>query len=152
MLQKATKREIQTVHIHDMSNAQKLADYKKQFDMQYVDEHALTALMQNSTTVDQRDAFRTWTGSAYRPINAYYRTGAAVDEGYKRTGQIIHDYLNTCEYPQMYVRRGADYEYITKIYGSDKWKKDPALLLNYRLTDKGFLATTPNKREVLAGR
>lgn len=145
MLQKATKREIQTVHIHDMSNAQPLPDYQKLFNTQYVDTNALTQIMQNGTTIDQRDAIREWTGSAYRTINAYYRTGAAVDEGYKRTGQIIHDYLNTCEYPQMYVRRGADYEYINKLYGSDKWKKDPGLLLNNRLTDKGFLATTPDK-------
>ena len=145
MLQKATKREIQTVHIHDMSNAQPLPDYQKLFNSQYVDTNALTQIMQNGTTIDQRDAIREWTGSAYRTINAYYRTGAAVDEGYKRTGQIIHDYLNTCEYPQMYVRRGADYEYINKLYGSDKWKKDPGLLLNNRLTDKGFLATTPDK-------
>ena len=151
MLQKATKREIQTVHIHDMSNAQPLPDYQKLFNTQYVDENALTALMQNSTSIEQRDAFRTWTGSAYRPINAYYRTGAELDEGYKRTGQIIHDYLKTCEYPQMYVRRGADYTYINKIYGSDKWKKDPALLLNYRLTDKGFLATTPDKSGGFSG-
>ena len=42
-------------------------------------------------------------------------------------------------------------EYITKIYGSDKWKKDPALLLNYRLTDKGFLATTPDKSGGFSG-
>lgn len=145
MLQKATKREIQTVHIHDMSNAQPLPDYQKLFNTQYVDTNALTQIMQNGTTIDQRDAIREWTGSAYRTINAYYRTGAAVDEGYKRTGQILHDYLNTCEYPQMYVRRGADYEYINKLYGSDKWKKDPGLLLNNRLTDKGFLATTPDK-------
>lgn len=145
MLQKATKREIQTVHIHDMSNAQPLPDYQKLFNSQYVDTNALTQIMQNGTTIDQRDAIREWTGSAYRTINAYYRTGAAVDEGYKRTGQILHDYLNTCEYPQMYVRRGADYEYINKLYGSDKWKKDPGLLLNNRLTDKGFLATTPDK-------
>jgi hypothetical protein len=145
MLQKATKREIQTVHIHDMSNAQPLPDYQKLFNSQYVDTNVLTQIMQNGTTIDQRDAIREWTGSAYRTINAYYRTGAAVDEGYKRTGQIIHDYLNTCEYPQMYVRRGADYEYINKLYGSDKWKKDPGLLLNNRLTDKGFLATTPDK-------
>ena len=151
MLQKATKREIQTVHIHDMSNAQPLPDYQKLFNTQHVDENALTALMQNSTTIEQRDAFRTWTGSAYRPINAYYRTGAELDEGYKRTGQIIHDYLKTCEYPQMYVRRGADYTYINKIYGSDKWRKDPALLLNYRLTDKGFLATTPDKSGGFSG-
>ena len=145
MLQKATKREIQTVHIHDMSNAQPLPDYQKLFNTQYVDTNALTQIMQNGTTIDQRDAIREWTGSAYRTINAYYRTGAAVDEGYKRTGQILHDYLNTCEYPQMYVRRGADYEYINKLYCSDKWKKDPGLLLNNRLTDKGFLATTPDK-------
>lgn len=145
MLQKATKREIQTVHIHDMSNAQPLPDYQKLFNTQYVDTNALTQIMQSGTTIDQRDAIREWTGSAYRTINAYYRTGAAVDEGYKRTGQILHDYLNTCEYPQMYVRRGADYEYINKLYGSDKWKKDPGLLLNNRLTDKGFLATTPDK-------
>ena len=145
MLQKATKREIQTVHIHDMSNAQPLPDYQKLFNTQYVDTNALTQIMQTGTTIDQRDAIREWTGSAYRTINAYYRTGAAVDEGYKRTGQILHDYLNTCEYPQMYVRRGADYEYINKLYGSDKWKKDPGLLLNNRLTDKGFLATTPDK-------
>ena len=145
MLQKATKREIQTVHIHDMSNAQPLPDYQKLFNSQYVDTNALTQIMQNGTTIDQRDAIREWTGSAYRTINAYYRTGAAVDEGYKRTGQILHDYLNTCEYPQMYVRRGADYEYINKLYGSDKWTKDPGLLLNNRLTDKGFLATTPDK-------
>ena len=145
MLQKATKREIQTVHIHDMSNAQPLPDYQKLFNSQYVDTNALTQIMQNGTTIDQRDAIREWTGSAYRTINAYYRTGAAIDEGYKRTGQILHDYLNTCEYPQMYVRRGADYEYINKLYGSDKWKKDPGLLLNNRLTDKGFLATTPDK-------
>ena len=145
MLQKATKREIQTVHIHDMSNAQPLPDYQKLFNTQYVDTNALTQIMQNGTTIDQRDAIREWTGSAYRTINAYYRTGTAIDEGYKRTGQILHDYLNTCEYPQMYVRRGADYEYINKLYGSDKWKKDPGLLLNNRLTDKGFLATTPDK-------
>lgn len=145
MLQKATKREIQTVHIHDLSNAQPLPDYQKLFNTQYVDTNALTQIMQTGTTIDQRDAIREWTGSAYRTINAYYRTGAAIDEGYKRTGQILHDYLNTCEYPQMYVRRGADYEYINKLYGSDKWKKDPGLLLNNRLTDKGFLATTPDK-------
>ena len=151
MLQKATKREIQTVHIHDMSNAQPLPDYQKLFNTQYVDTNALTQIMQNGTTIDQRDAIREWTGSAYRTINAYYRTGAAVDEGYKRTGQIIHDYLNTCEYPQMYVRRGADYEYINKLYGSDKWKKDPGLLLNNRLTDKGFLATTPDKSGGFSG-
>ena len=51
----------------------------------------------------------------------------------------------------MYVRRGADYEYINKLYGSDKWKKDPGLLLNNRLTDKGFLATTPDKSGGFSG-
>ena len=151
MLQKATKREVQTIHAHDISNAQKLPDYQKLFNTQYVDENALTQIMQSSTTIEQRDAIREWTGSAYRTINAYYRTGATVDEGYKRTGQIIHDYLNTCEYPQMYVRRGADYEYINKLYGSDKWKKDPAILLNNRLTDKGFVATTPDKTGGFSG-
>ena len=151
MLQKATKREVQTIHAHDISNAQKVPDYKKLFDAQYLDENALTNIMQSTTTIEQRDAFREWTGSAYRAINAYYRTGAAIDDGYKRTGQIIHDYLNTCEYPQMYVRRGADYEYINKLYGSNKWKKDPSILLNHRLIDKGFLATTPDKTGGFSG-
>ncbi|MBR0487334.1 MAG: hypothetical protein IJJ70_06500 [Treponema sp.] len=51
----------------------------------------------------------------------------------------------------MYVRRGTDYEYINKIFDSDKWKKNPTILLNYRLTDKGFLATTPNKSGGFSG-
>lgn len=151
LLQQGTKREIQTVHIHDAGNAQPIENYQKLFNSQYVDENALTNIMRNSTTVEQRDAFREWTGSAYRTINAHYRTGAPIDAKYMRTGEVIHDYLNTCEYPQMYVRRGSDYNYITKLYGSDKWRKDPALLLNHRLTDKGFLATTPNKSGGFSG-
>ena len=151
MLQKATKREVQTIHAHDMSNAQPIPDYKKLFDAQYVDTGALTNIMQSTSTIEQRDALREWTGSAYSTINAYYRTGAAVDDKYKKTGQIIHDYLRGCEYPQMYVRRGSDYEYINKLYGSDKWKKDTSLLLNHRLIDKGFLATTPDRSGGFSG-
>ena len=47
----------------------------------------------------------------------------------------------------MYVRRGADYEYVTKIFGSDEWKKNP----HSELTDKGFLATTPSKTGGFSG-
>lgn len=151
MLQKATKREIQTIHIHDVGNAQPRPNYQKLFETQYVDESALMNITNTTTNVEQRDAFRTWTGSAYTPINAYYRTGAEIDDKYKHVGQVIHDYLKNCEYPEMYVRRGADYKYIDELYGSNKWRKDPALLLNYKLTDKGFVATTPNKRGGFSG-
>lgn len=152
VIKKATRAELNTVKAYNqiISDA-KSEDYIKLFNAQTVDTNALTETLQKTTNIEQRDAFRTWTGSAYRPINAYYRTGAPVDAGYKHTGEVIHDYLNTCKYPEMYVRRGADYEYITKILGSDDWKKHPETLLHTRLTDKGFLATTPAKTGGFSG-
>lgn len=152
VIKKATRAELNTVKAYNqIINDAKSEDYIKLFNAQTVDTNALTETLQKTTNIEQRDAFRTWTGSAYRPINAYYRTGATVDAGYKHTGEVIHDYLNTCKYPEMYVRRGADYEYITKILGSDDWKKHPETLLHTRLTDKGFLATTPAKTGGFSG-
>lgn len=152
VIKKATRAELNTVKAYNqIINDAKSEDYIKLFNAQTVDTNALTETLQKTTNIEQRDAFRTWTGSAYRPINAYYRMGAPVDAGYKHTGEVIHDYLNTCKYPEMYVRRGADYEYITKILGSDDWKKHPETLLHTRLTDKGFLATTPAKTGGFSG-
>ena len=51
----------------------------------------------------------------------------------------------------MYVRRGASYEYINKLLGSDKWQKNPDLLFSGDLIDKGFLATTPDKTGGFSG-
>lgn len=152
VIKKATKSELTTVKAYNqIINDKKSEDYIKLFNAQSVDTNALTETLQKTTNVEQRDAFREWTSSAYRPINAYYRSGTPTDAGYKKTGQIIHDYLNKCEYPEMYVRRGADYEYVTKIFGSDEWKKNPQLLLHSELTDKGFLATTPSKTGGFSG-
>ena len=152
VIKKATKSELTTVKAYDqIINDKKSEDYIKLFNAQSVDTNALTETLQKTTNVEQRDAFREWTSSAYRPINAYYRSGTPTDAGYKKTGQIIHDYLNKCEYPEMYVRRGADYEYVTKIFGSDEWKKNPQLLLHSELTDKGFLAATPSKTGGFSG-
>lgn len=152
VIKKATKSELTTVKAYNqIINDKKSEDYIKLFNAQSVDTNALTETLQKTTNVEQRDAFREWTSSAYRPMNAYYRSGTPTDAGYKKTGQIIHDYLNKYEYPEMYVRRGADYEYVTKIFGSDEWKKNPQLLLHSELTDKGFLATTPSKTGGFSG-
>lgn len=149
---KATKSELNIVKTYNqIINDKKSEDYIKLFNAQAVDTNVLTKTLQKTTNIEQRDAFREWTSSAYRPINAHYRNGTPIDAGYKRTGEILHNYLNTCEYPEMYVRRGADYEYITKIFGSDEWKKNPQLLLHSELTDKGFLATTPSKTGGFSG-
>lgn len=146
ILKKATGAELNTVKaFNQIIYDTKGDDYIKLFNAQKVDTAALTQTLQKTTNIEQRDAFRTWTGSAYRPINAYHREGAPLDEKYKRVSKVIHDYLNKCEYPAMYVRRGADYDYLTKLLGSDEWRKTPEVLLHQRLTDKGFVATTPLK-------
>ena len=146
ILKKATGAELNTVKaFNQIIYDTKGDDYIKLFNAQKVDTAALTQTLQKTTNIEQRDAFRTWTGSAYREINAHYREGAPLDAKYTRVGQVIHDYLNKCEYPAMYVRRGADYDYLTKLLGSDEWRKTPEVLLHQRLTDKGFVATTPLK-------
>ena len=145
MLNKATKKELETVKIYDATKADsgEAINYKSKFKNQRVDTAALTNQMQQSTTIEERDAFRTWTGSAYSVINDHYRNGATIDAGYMRTGEVIHNYLNKCEYPQMYVMRGANGSYLDKLTGGNKWRNDPKELLYKRITDKGFMATTP---------
>jgi len=143
ILQKATKKELNAVRIYDAASAEKLPDYIKLFNNQYVDETALINTTIGNSTVEQRDAIREWTGSAYRAINGFLRNGTQIDDKYKRTAEVLHDYLDAQKYPQMYVRRGADYKYIDALLGSNNWRKNPSELLYKRIVDNGFLATTP---------
>lgn len=143
VLQNATKKELNTVRIYDAASAEKLPDYKRLFMNQYVDEKALINTTIGNTTVEERDVIREWTGSAYSAINGFLRNGTQIDDKYKRAAEVLHDYLDSCKYPEMYVMRGADYGYLDGLLGSKAWRQDPSKLLYKRIVDNGFLATTP---------
>lgn len=145
-IEKATKAEIETIRAHDAVTAEKREDYVKAFEKQTVDYDELTREMESSTNQKEKDALNLWSGSSYRIINNYLRNGEDVDKIYKDAADQIHKGLSKCEYPTMYVRRGASYEYIDRLFGSDKWRKKPGRLIGKNITDKGFLATTPDKK------
>lgn len=145
-IEKASKAEIETIRAHDAVTAEKREDYVKAFEKQTVDYDELTREMESSTNQKEKDALNLWSGSSYRMINNYLRNGEDVDKIYKDAAEQIHKGLSKCEYPTMYVRRGASYEYVDGLFGSDKWRKNPEALIGHDLVDKGFLATTPDKK------
>lgn len=143
---KATYSELQAVKAYQTEIESKISasDYVKKFDNQIVNESKLTQLMVSATTEQERQAFATWTGSGYKDINNYLRNGNKLSNSLKKTTNDIHKAINKCKSPALYVRRGATKEYITKLTGGEEWIKNPQMLVNGTLVDKGFLATTPN--------
>lgn len=145
LLEKATKKELETIRTYKAAeSAGRVGDYAKALNTQVVDYAKLNELTTVNTTIEQRDAVRTWTGSSYGPINDYLRNGGKISDKLQQTADTLHDYLQTREYPAMYVKRGANYKYMDGLTGGDAWRKNPQSLLYQQITDKGFLATTPS--------
>lgn len=144
---KATYSELQAVKTYQIETAKAkigTEDYVKIFNNQIVNESKLTQIMENATNVKDREAFATWTSNDYKYINNYLRNKTELKSSIKKTTNDIHEAIEKCKSPAMYVRRGATREYITKLTGSEDWIKNPQILVNGTLVDKGFLATTPN--------
>ena len=146
LIDNATKKEVEVIRRYkEAQKAGKIeTDYIKAFNNQKIDTSKLTELMQQQTTQNGRKALRIWSSDTYIDINNYMRNGVLEKPYIKEVANTIKETLKKCEHPACYVRRGADYLYIDGLSGGKDWRKNPALLVGRRLTDKGFLATTPD--------
>lgn len=118
-------------------------NYIKMLEEQDVDYDALTKIMEQHTTDEEKQALRDWTSDLYIRINNYLRKNTADAEA-KDLAYRIQNALEKCGLPSMYVQRGVNLDYFDILSGSQDWQKKPSLLRGLYFRNKGFFATSPS--------
>lgn len=118
-------------------------DYFKNFKLQDISETTLNS-WKNEPTVKQRDAISTYSRSGYGKMNEHLRFGNYVDKTMKAEIEELKSYLkNNQTQTTLYLSRGTNKYALNKIFGSEKWQKDPMSVVGSVFQDKGFVSTTP---------
>lgn len=116
---------------------------KERFYNQSVD---VSKLPQNVQSKFERGVIGSWTRTDYVQINDYLRTGnkGVRPESIRNAEELKQMIDRNIVEESFTVKRGTDYNAMKHLFGGDNWK-EPGYNVNGKIiTDKGFLATTPD--------
>lgn len=105
----------------------------------------------DSLTKKEQESIKTYTGSAYRPMNTALRTGNVAGSSYKSQIKAAAKGLHKYQSPyDSVVRRGSSLDSLGSMLGvgdshsTDWYLNNKESFINSMAMDKGFLSTSPD--------